>query len=112
MLSSGGSHVPAIPSREVVGNGASASPEQIGATCVNVGGTFGTIVIVRVVVNAQTPAEGVNVYVVVVVLSKAGDHVPASPSFEVVGRGDKVPPEQIGVTASKVGIALGFTVIV
>ena len=34
------------------------------------------------------------------------------PLFEVVGKGDKVAPEQIGATAVNVGVALVLTVIV
>ena len=44
----------------------------------------------------------------------AGDHVPVIGVAFVddVGSGDKVPPEQIGGTALKVGVMFGFTVIV
>ncbi len=45
-------------------------------------------------------------------LSKAGDHVPVIPLFDVVGKADKLPPEQIGLTALNVGVTFGFTVIV
>ena len=37
-------------------------------------------------------------------LSKAGDQVPVIPLIEVVGKSDKVCPEQMGATALKVGI--------
>jgi len=50
--------------------------------------------------------------VVVVVLSKAGVHVPVMPLLEVVGNGDKVAPEQIGAIAVNVGVMLELTVIV
>jgi len=53
---------------------------------------------------AHCPAVGVNVYVVVVVLFKAGDHVPLIPLVDVVGSGFKVPPGQIGVTGLNVGV--------
>ena len=56
-----GAHEPAMPLLEVVGNGVSVAPEQIGATAVNVGVTFGLTVIVSVVVVAHCPAVGVNV---------------------------------------------------
>ena len=49
---------------------------------------------------------------VVAVLSRAGAHEPVMPLFEVVGSGDRVAPEQIGVTAVNVGVTLLFTVIV
>jgi transcription antitermination factor NusG len=60
------------------------------------------------------PAVGVNVYVVVAVLFIAGDQVPviAGVLVELVGKAVKVAPEQIGATALKVGVMLGFTVIV
>ena len=69
-------------------------------------------VIVSVVVAAHCPAVGVNVYVVVAVLSNAGDQDPVIPFVEVVGKADKVAPEQIGATAVKVGVTFGLTVIV
>ena len=42
-----------MPLLEVVGNGANATPEQMGATDVNVGVMFGLTVIVKVVVVAH-----------------------------------------------------------
>ena len=51
-------------------------------------------------------------YVVVAVLLSAGDHEPVIPLVDVVGKGDKVPPEQIGATAVNVGVIFGLTVIV
>jgi hypothetical protein len=42
-----------MPLLEVVGNGAKVAPEQIGATAVNVGVTFGLTVIVKVAVVAH-----------------------------------------------------------
>jgi hypothetical protein len=50
-----------MPLFEVVGNGDSVAPEQIGATAVNVGVTFGLTVIVNVAVVAHCPALGVKV---------------------------------------------------
>ena len=55
---------------------------------------------------------GVNVYVVVAVLSKAGDHVPVMPLFDVVGNALKLSPEQIALTAVKLGVMFGLTVMV
>jgi hypothetical protein len=69
-----------------------------------------TIVIVAVV--AHCPAVGVKVYVVVVVLSKAGAQLPVMLLLEVVGSGDRVAPEHIGATAVNVGVMLEFTTIV
>ena len=34
------------------------------------------------------------------------------PLVEVVGKADKVVPEQIGATAAKIGVKFGLTVIV
>ena len=48
----------------------------------------------------------------VAVLSNAGDHDPVIPLVEVVGKANKVAPEQIGATALKVGVTFGLTVIV
>ena len=45
-------------------------------------------------------------------LLNAGDHVPVMLLFEVVGNADKLPPEQIGATAVKVGVTFGLTVMV
>src|SRR5204863_4961346 len=112
VLFSAGDQVPVILLLEVVGNADKVAPEQIGATAVNVGVMFGLTVMVRVVVVAHWPAAGVNVYVVVAVLSIAGDHTPVMPLFDVVGKADKVAPEQIGATAVNAGVMFGLTVIV
>jgi hypothetical protein len=50
-----------MPLFEVVGNGDSVAPAQIGATAVNVGVMLGFTVIVKVVVVAHCPAVGVKV---------------------------------------------------
>ena len=47
-----------------------------------------------------------------VVLFNAGAHVPVIPLLEVVGKGDKIPPEHIGGTGVKTGVIFGFTVMV
>ena len=49
---------------------------------------------------------------VVAVLFKAGDQVPVMLSLEVAGSGFSVPPEQMGATATNVGVILGLTVMV
>jgi hypothetical protein len=58
----------------------------------------GFTVMAIVAVEAHCPAVGVNVYVVVVVLSNAGDQVPVMLLFDVVGRAVKLAPEQIAAT--------------
>ena len=45
-------------------------------------------------------------------LFNAGDHVPETELLEVVGKADKVAPEQIGVIAVNVGVIFGLTTIV
>lgn len=54
----------------------------------------GFIVIVMVVAKAQSPAEGVNVYVVVAVLFMEGLQVPVTPFKEVDGKAGIEAPEQ------------------
>ena len=110
VLLSAGDHVPVIPLLDVVGKADKLPPEQIGATAVKVGVTFGLTVMVNVVVVAHNPAVGVNVYVFVAVLLNSGDQVPVIPLLDVVGKADKLPPEQIGATAVKVGVTFGLTV--
>ena len=58
----------------------------------NVGTIVGLIVILKVVVFAHCPADGVKVYVVVAWLFKAGLHVPVIPFSELVGSVVKFPP--------------------
>ena len=41
-----------------------------------------------------------------------GAQVPVIPFNEVVGRAERVAPEQIGATAVNVGVTFGFTVMV
>lgn len=106
-----GDQVPLMPLLERVGKDDKGSPEQMGATEVNVGVTLGFTVIVIVVVVAHCPAVGVNVYVVVDVLFKAGDQEPVIPLSEVVGKGDNGVPEQIADTGVKVGVKTGSILI-
>ena len=53
VLFNAGSHVPVIPLSDVVGNGANVAPEQIGATALNAGVTFGVTVTLKVVKVAE-----------------------------------------------------------
>jgi len=109
-LFSAGAHVPVIPLLDVVGRAESVAPEQMAATGVKVGVTFGLTVMVNVVVVAHCPAIGVKVYVVVAVLFSAGAQVPVMPLLDVVGRAERVAPEQIAATGVKVGVTLPLTV--
>jgi hypothetical protein len=61
---------------------------------------------------AQSPAVGVKVYVVVAVLSIAGDQVPVKLFDEVVGNAAKVAPLHIAATCVNEGVKFGFTVMV
>lgn len=101
--------MPDIPFDEVEGK-TKDPPEQIGATWLNVGSVGEFTVTVIVAVEAHCPAVGVNVYNVVAVLLKAGDHVPEIPFKEVVDN-EIEPPEQIGLIWVKVGVTIGFIVI-
>ena len=112
VLFKAGDHVPVIALFEVVGKADIAAPVQIAATGVNVGVVPGFTVMVIVAEDMHTPEIGVKVYLVVSKLFKAGDHVPAIPLLEVVGKAAKVAPEQIGATCVNVGIADGLTVTV
>jgi hypothetical protein len=107
-----GDQVPAIPLVEFEGKAANVEPAQIAATCVNVGTIAVPTVIVIVWVVAHCPELGVNVYVFVIVLSKAGDQFPVIPLLDVVGSTVNVPPVHIGFTCVNDGTIGGFTVIV
>ena len=109
---SAGAHVPVMPLLDVVGKAVKVAPEHIGATAVNVGVTFGLMVIVKVAVVAHCPTVGVKVYVVVVVLSKVDAQIPVMPLLEVVSNKAKVAPEHIDPTAVNVGVMLELTTIV
>jgi aspartate-semialdehyde dehydrogenase len=111
-LSKTGDQVPVIEFVDVVGKADKLAPAQIGATCVKVGVTFGFTVMVMFAEVAQSPAVGVNVYVVVDELSKTGDQVPMISLFEIVGSAFKLAPAQIGETCVNVGVTFGFTVMV
>lgn len=49
---------------------------------------------------------------VVAALFNAGDQLPATPLLDITGSAARVAPAQIGETCVKVGVTLGFTVIV
>ena len=107
VLSITGNHVPVIPFVEVVER-VIVPPEQIGAIGLKAGVVDGFTVTPSVVFVAHCPTAGVNVYVVVVVLSIAGDQVPLIPLLELVGS-VIVPPEQIATIGLNVGVVDGFT---
>ena len=86
------------------------SGEQVGLPIGLITG-MGFTTISMVVLVAHWPEFGVKVYVVVAVLFKAGLQVPVIPLLEVVGRGDKQPPEQIAATALNSGLTCGLMVM-
>jgi hypothetical protein len=61
ILFKAGVHVPVIPLLDVVGSADKVTPEQIGATAVNVGMMFGLTIIVKVTVVAHCPGSGMKV---------------------------------------------------
>lgn len=70
---------------------------------------------VKLVPTAHCPADGVNVYVPLDILSTtAGLHVPLIPFVDVLGNGGTAAPVQIDwkVPKLKVGVTIGFTVTV
>ena len=73
---------------------------------------FALTVIVNVVLVAHWPESGVNVYSVVAMLFKAGDHVPVILFKEVVGRSARGAPGQISSTGVKAGMVKGRIVVV
>lgn len=96
MLLMAGVQVPVTPLFDVVGN-VKEPPVNIGATCVNAGVILLFTVTVMLYVVAHWPADGVNVYVVVLVLLMAGVQIPVTALLDVVGK-VKLPPLQIGDT--------------
>jgi hypothetical protein len=61
VLFTSGDQVPVIAFSDVVGKADKLAPEQIDATCVKLGVTFGFTVMVIVACVAHNPAVGVNV---------------------------------------------------
>ena len=101
-----GLQVPVILLVEVVVKNPKEVPAQIGGTCVNVGVTIGFTVMISVTIVADWPIAGVNVYVVVVVLSNAGVQIPMILLVDLIGNGDNVPPTQIAATGENVGVTI------
>jgi hypothetical protein len=75
---------------------------------------YGFTAIVKKAWVPHCPTNGSNVYVVVALLFKAGDHVPEIEGtfVEVVGSGTNAFPIQIGPTGLKVVVTFGIIVIV
>ena len=105
-----GVQLPAILLSDVVGNAGITAPEQIGATGLKVGVIPDFTVSVREAVVAHEPVVGVNVYVVVAVLSNAGDQLPEIPLFEVVGKGCNIVPGHTSFGGVKIGVTGVFIV--
>lgn len=105
LLITAGDHVPVIPLFEVAGSVGAVAPEQKAGTVLNVGVTNGFTEIVIDAAVAQNPASGVNVYVPeAVLLTTAGDQVPATPSLEVDGNVGAVDPSQNAGICVKAGV--------
>jgi hypothetical protein len=84
---------------------------SVGVPQAIVGDTAAFTVTIKVVVVAQSPAVGVNVYVpLAVLLTVAGLQVPVIPLVDVVGKTGAVAPLQNAGTAANVGVTFGFTV--
>src|SRR5215204_2844255 len=108
VLFTAGDQVPAMPSFEV-GGSVMVDPLHTGAIGSKLGVTCGVTVTLSVAVGGPLLPVGVKVYVVVAVLFKAGDQVPAMPSFEV-GGSVMVDPLHTGAIGSKLGVTCGVTV--
>ena len=110
VLSKAGVQLPVILLSDVVGNAGITAPEQIGLTGVKVGVIPDFTVSVKEALVAHEPSVGVNVYVVVAVLSNAGDQLPVMLLLETVGNGGTIVPGQMSFSRAKVGVAGGFSV--
>jgi hypothetical protein len=96
---------------DVVGKIGAVAPLHIAGIAAKVGVIEGFTVTLNVVVLAQSPTVGVNVYVALaVLLTVAGLQVPVIPLVDVVGKTGAVAPLHIGAIAAKVGVTIGFTV--
>ena len=97
---------------EFIGNTGAGAFLQTGGCKSNTGVTKGLTLMVNRAIVAQKPVVGVKIYSVVVVLSKGRFQVPVIPLVDINGNGVNVFPEQMGVTALKVGTIFEFTVTV
>jgi hypothetical protein len=100
---------------DVAGSEGTVPPEQMVSVVPkpNVGVTLGVTVTEKVVVVAQSPAVGVNVYTPEErLLTIAGFQVPVMLLLDVVGSAGTVPPLHIvsDEPKLKVGVMFGFTV--
>jgi hypothetical protein len=95
---------PDIPLLDVEGKEGMVALELNGPTALNIGVTSGLMTIVNEAVVAHWPGLGVNVYVVVIVLLMAGDHVPVIPFSEVVGSAGMLEPLQYELLELKEGV--------
>lgn len=88
---------------ETAGNSGISEPGQNGPIASNSGLTGASMVMVSCVEVAHSFELGVNEYVVDVVLSISGNHVPLMPSIEVSGKLGIVDPTQKGPTGENEG---------
>jgi hypothetical protein len=107
--------VPLTPFLETVGKIGGVDPLQTGAIWSNVGTVLVITVMSIVATVAQSPADGVNMYVVspgMAVLMTDGFQVPLMPLVLVVDNRLAVEPIQTGVVTLNTGIVGAFTVTV
>ena len=110
LLTNAGDQLPEIPLLDVAGNTGATSPLHIAAIAAKVGSICGFTVTFTVAVDAQLPAEGVNVYVpLAVLLTTAGNQLPVMLSIEVAGKIGATSPLHIAAIAAKVGAVTAFT---
>ena len=114
MLTVGVFQVPVIPLSEVVGKSGAVSFSHIEVTKLKVGVMYGfTVTVIGGAGLVHCPPAEVNIYVPVAVLLTVGVfQFPVIPLSEVVGNNGAVSFSHIEVTKLKVGVILGFTIII
>jgi hypothetical protein len=114
LLTVGVFHVPVIPLSEIVGNNGAVSFSHIEVTKLKVGVIYGfTVTVMGGAGFVHCPATGVKVYVPVAVLLTVGVfQFPVIPLSEIVGNNGAVSFSHIEVKKLKVGVILGFTIII
>ena len=107
----GGDQVPTIPFGDVKFKAGTVAPAQKLMLVIKSGVILGVTTKVVVVVVAHCPVLGKKVYNFVTVLSSDGDHVPTIPLVDVVGNGEILSPEQIGLSGAKTGVILKGVIV-
>ena len=108
-----GFQLPATPLFDKVDSAGGVAPTHCGGMALKLGTVGWMTLMVIVVVVAQEPAFGVNVYVPdVVLLTVAGDQVPLTAFVDVPGSNGAVVPAQKSAIWLNVGRICGSTVMV